>query len=68
MRPGDYIEFLAETDVLVAASTCPQGDVSVACGTGKAPTCYPLGVQARCLSGVGGSWVGDVTGMTLVML
>ncbi|KAI8464882.1 MAG: hypothetical protein J3K34DRAFT_525824 [Monoraphidium minutum] len=45
VRPGDYIEFLAETDVLVAASTCPQGDVSVACGTGRAPTCYPLGVQ-----------------------
>lgn len=43
--PGDYIEFLAETDLLVAASTCPQGDVSVACGTGRAPTCYPLGVQ-----------------------
>jgi hypothetical protein len=37
--------FAAETDLLVAASTCPQGDVSVACGTGKAPQCYPLGVQ-----------------------
>jgi hypothetical protein len=37
----------AETDLLVAASTCPQGDVSVACGTGRAPTCYPLGVQVR---------------------
>lgn len=35
----------AETDLLVAASTCPQGDVSIACGTGKAPQCYPLGVQ-----------------------
>jgi uncharacterized protein YcgI (DUF1989 family) len=35
----------AETDLLVAASTCPQGDVSVPCGTGRAPTCYPLGVQ-----------------------
>ncbi|KAF6265662.1 hypothetical protein COO60DRAFT_1697665 [Scenedesmus sp. NREL 46B-D3] len=45
VRVGDYIEFLAETDLLVAASTCPQGDVSVACGTGKAPQCYPLGVQ-----------------------
>ncbi len=38
-------EFLAEIDLLVALSTCPQGDVSVACGTGKAPQCYPLGVQ-----------------------
>lgn len=35
----------AETDLLVAASTCPQGDVSIACGTGKAPQCYPLAVQ-----------------------
>lgn len=39
------IQCAAETDLLVAASTCPQGDVSVACGTGKAPQCYPLGVQ-----------------------
>eukprot|EP00877_Chromochloris_zofingiensis_P004607 jgi/Chrzof1/14147/Cz08g26230.t1 len=45
VRKGDYIEFLAEIDLLVALSTCPQGDVSVACGTGKAPKCYPLGVQ-----------------------
>jgi uncharacterized protein len=29
---GDYIEFLAEIDLLVSASTCPQGDVSIACG------------------------------------
>jgi hypothetical protein len=35
----------AEVDLLMAASTCPQGDVSVACGTGKAPQCYPLGVE-----------------------
>lgn len=43
---GDYIEFLAEIDLLVSASTCPQGDVSVACGDGDLePTCYPLGVD-----------------------
>jgi uncharacterized protein YcgI (DUF1989 family) len=29
---GDYIEFLAEIDLLVSASTCPQGDVSIGCG------------------------------------
>ena len=67
MRPGDYIEFLAETDVLVAASTCPQGDVSVACGTGRAPTCYPLGVQvgprgARGRGGHGGARLGGPEG------
>jgi len=42
---GDYIEFLAETDLLVSASTCPQGDVSLACGGGGEPLVYPLGVQ-----------------------
>eukprot|EP00590_Aulacoseira_subarctica_P007138 CAMPEP_0172427122 /NCGR_PEP_ID=MMETSP1064-20121228/40701_1 /TAXON_ID=202472 /ORGANISM="Aulacoseira subarctica , Strain CCAP 1002/5" /LENGTH=168 /DNA_ID=CAMNT_0013171143 /DNA_START=346 /DNA_END=852 /DNA_ORIENTATION=+ len=42
---GDYIEFLAETDLLVSASTCPQGDVSMSCGGGGEPTVYPLGVE-----------------------
>lgn len=46
---GDYIEFLAEIDLLVSASTCPQGDVSVAYGddgtTEEQPKCYPLGVE-----------------------
>lgn len=42
---GDYIEFLAEIDLLVSASTCPQGDVSLACGGGGVPVCYPLGVE-----------------------
>ncbi|EPS36794.1 hypothetical protein H072_9654 [Dactylellina haptotyla CBS 200.50] len=27
-RPGDYIEFFAEQDLLVALSTCPGGDLS----------------------------------------
>ena len=39
---GDYLEFLAETDLRVAASTCPQGDVSLACGSGGEPVVYPL--------------------------
>jgi hypothetical protein len=40
---GDYLEFLAETDLLVSASTCPQGDVSMACGAGGEPvnSCTP---------------------------
>eukprot|EP00957_Ditylum_brightwellii_P209033 15359956-Ditylum_brightwellii.AAC.1 len=42
---GDYIEFIAETDLLVSASTCPQGDVSLPCGGGGEPVCYPLGVE-----------------------
>jgi uncharacterized protein len=44
---GDYIEFLAEIDLLVSASTCPQGDVSIACGDKDhgVPTVYPLLVE-----------------------
>ena len=42
---GDYLEFLAETDLLVSASCCPQGDVSMACGAGGEPVTYPLGVE-----------------------
>jgi len=45
VAPGDYLEFLAETDLIVSASTCPQGDVSIACGTGDAPPTYPLDVE-----------------------
>lgn len=43
--PGDFIEFLAETDLLVSASTCPQGDVSMACAGDGEPECFPLGVE-----------------------
>ena len=43
--PGDYLEFIAETDLLVSASTCPQGDVSMACGAGGEPRTFPLGVE-----------------------
>ncbi|KAI1641177.1 hypothetical protein F4809DRAFT_659061 [Biscogniauxia mediterranea] len=28
-RPGDYIEFLAEQDIMMALSTCPGGDLSL---------------------------------------
>lgn len=45
VQVGDYIEFLAETDLRVAASTCPQGDVSLACGAGGEPVVYPLKVE-----------------------
>ena len=55
---GDYIEFLAETDLIVAASTCPQGDVSIACGDSELePTVFPLTVQVYELEeGFLGSW------------
>lgn len=44
VRPGDYIEFFAEMDLLGALSTCPGGD----CGSSHsddATPCYPLRVE-----------------------
>ena len=43
-RAGDYIEFLAEIDLLGALSACPGGN----CGSSHsddATPCYPLSVQ-----------------------
>jgi len=43
VRPGDYIEFFAEIDLLAALSTCPGGD----CGSvhsSDAAQCHPLKV------------------------
>ena len=45
VQVGDYLEFLAETDLLVSASTCPQGDVSLACGGVGEPVVFPLKVE-----------------------
>jgi uncharacterized protein YcgI (DUF1989 family) len=44
VRPGDFIEFFAEIDLLGALSTCPGGD----CGSSHsddATACYPLLVE-----------------------
>ncbi|MCB1755441.1 MAG: DUF1989 domain-containing protein, partial [Gammaproteobacteria bacterium] len=44
VRPGDYLEFLAETDLLGALSACPGGD----CGSTHSndlTACYPLIVE-----------------------
>ncbi len=51
-RPGDFIEFFAEIDLLGALSACPGGD----CGaehSGDTAACYPLLVEVfePCLSG-----------------
>lgn len=45
---GDYFELLCETDLLMAASTCPGGDLSVPLwgpGSGAEPTCNPILVE-----------------------
>lgn len=44
VRPGDFIEFLADIDLIGGLSACPGGD----CGTthsSDAVTCYPLKVE-----------------------
>lgn len=45
-RKGDYIEFIADMDLLVAMSACPHGDVSIAVGEEIPDSiCHPLGVE-----------------------
>jgi uncharacterized protein len=48
-RPGDYLEFFAEIDLLCALSACPGGDLSVDLWGPQAQdplaTCKPLGVE-----------------------
>ncbi len=44
VKPGDFIEFFAEIDLLGALSACPGGD----CGSSHsddATLCYPLVVE-----------------------
>ncbi len=44
VRPGDYIEFFAEIDLLGALSACPGGDCSSE-HSSDAATCHPLLVE-----------------------
>ena len=47
-RSGDYFELFAEIDLLMAASTCPGGDLSVPLwgpDAGAEPVCHPIQVQ-----------------------
>jgi hypothetical protein len=48
-HPGDFLEFVAEIDILCALSTCPGGDLSVDLwgpdATDPLETCNPIGVQ-----------------------
>jgi len=47
-RVGDHFELFAETDLLMAASTCPGGDLSVPMWgpeAGGEPSCNPIGVE-----------------------
>lgn len=44
VRPGDFIEFFAEIDLLAALSACPGGDCSASHSSDVA-RCYPLKVE-----------------------
>ena len=44
VRPGDYIEFFAEIDLLGGLSACPGGDCSTVHSSDKA-SCHPLLVE-----------------------
>jgi len=44
VRPGDYLEFFAEIDLLGCMSACPGGDCSSE-HSSDASACYPLGVE-----------------------
>jgi uncharacterized protein YcgI (DUF1989 family) len=44
VRPGDFIEFFAEIDLLGALSACPGGDCSSTHSSDSA-TCFPLKVE-----------------------
>jgi hypothetical protein len=44
VRPGDFIEFFAEIDLLAALSACPGGDCSATHSSDTAK-CYPLKVE-----------------------
>ena len=44
VRPGDFIEFFAEIDLLGALSTCPGGDCSSE-HSSDAAACFPLKVE-----------------------
>jgi uncharacterized protein len=44
VRPGDFIEFFAEIDLLAVLSACPGGDCSSE-HSSDAARCYPLKVE-----------------------
>ena len=48
-KPGDYVEFFAEFDVLAALSNCPHGDMSAPVwgsgGGDRADICRPLAIE-----------------------
>jgi len=44
VRPGDFIEFFAEIDIIGAVSTCPGGDCG-ATHSSDVAACFPLKIE-----------------------
>jgi uncharacterized protein YcgI (DUF1989 family) len=56
VRPGDYIEFFAEIDLIGGLSACPGGDCSMV-QAGQEASCHPLRVDIlRPAPGALGDW------------
>jgi uncharacterized protein YcgI (DUF1989 family) len=56
VRPGDFIEFFAEIDLLAALSACPGGDCGATHSSDTAK-CYPLKVEVlRPAEGILAGW------------
>jgi uncharacterized protein YcgI (DUF1989 family) len=61
VRPGDFIEFLAEIDLMGALSACPGGDCSASHSDDEA-ACYPLLVETfLCTDDSLSGWTGSPT-------
>jgi uncharacterized protein len=56
VRPGDFIEFFAEIDLLGALSACPGGDCSSEHSSDEA-ACHPLRVEIYRPSALPRGWV-----------
>ena len=57
VRPGDFLEFFAEIDLLGALSTCPGGDCGAKHSSDTA-ACHPLGIEIfRPAPGALAAWV-----------
>lgn len=56
VRPGDYLEFFAEIDLLGCLSACPGGDCS-ASHSSDAATCFPLVVEVYKPARLPDGWV-----------
>ena len=61
VRPGDFIEFFAEIDLLGALSACPGGDCSTTHSSDVA-NCYPLKIEVfASQEGTLGDWQSPAT-------